>query len=1073
MFLVDLKPGIAVSTRFVALLTVLLATATLSLTGCSDDADYGGQNDAGHLADAGPDAGQASDAVDADDSRDLGGFDDATDARLAPPDADAPDAGSLDTALPDTDFSDTNSPDSGAVSDADSGPDAAPDATPVELHLAGVTPSRGPVAGGTPFVLTGTGFSRDTVVYFGAARVDVTLVDSNLVGETPPGAGIGPVHIKVLDPTLGAAMLADGFTYTADVEITSVTPSRIPTEGGVQVAVAGRGFDEQTRVSFGGATGLRHTLVSPTLMRVITPPNPKGPVDVRLSNRDGIDLLPDGVTYFETLRIDAIRPSTGHTAGGEAAVVHGSGFEPGMLVEIGGAPATLASVNAAGTKASIVTPPGAAGLADARIELATGEAALRADAFYYRADIGEFSIVSVQPALGPVSGGVAATILGSGLDAPGLAVTFGGVAATIVDQGPGHAAVTVPAHPAGVVDVAVADGLGASDALVQAYSYVADLRIDSVAPGSGDVAGGASVLITGTGFVGVRSVLFGGLPAQFSVLNDSEIAATAPPHAPGSVDIVLKRDIETRRADAFIYTDDIEVYGFSPVRGSVAGNTYVTIRGRGFSEPMHVTFDGVSAADLKILDSQTLAVRTPPHPTGQAEVVVTRGAYSVAAAELYSYFNPGSRFGGAWGNPIAGAVNVTVFEQGGGPIADAYVQLSTRSDALYRGRTDANGMITLSGPQIFGEQTVTAIAAGYSSATVQHVDAENITLFLSKPPQGNGTPPAGPPPAVFTGNLIGLNKIAQPGPNEFQMAIVRTTRADPWARIPDPGTGATLMSDGIYRLNSRAGDVAIIALGGIYDNSTQTFRPIVMGVERYLVASAGQTQTVDITLDIPLDQSLTFKITNAGLHPDGPTANRVVPWLDFGFEGVFNGFGYAEGTSDVIRADNLPALSGELAGTSWWAIGGSYTNGNSFPLAEAFKKNITDMSAVVHMPVLPPIARVTSPLSSQTPVDGLVTFDLNSPVRPDFYYVSVTTFDRVTVWEAFIDGAATSFRFPDFPDFSHLPAAQRPVPYPGGAYQLMIVGVRERGTSIDNFSYANLSMDGWDSYSLWLQIVGF
>jgi hypothetical protein len=1032
-------------------LLALLALVMLPLYGCSDDNGGGAEDTGGTLVDTEDqdttDTGQPDTAdaeVDAE-IEDDGGADVEPDA-VDPPDADADGGGGEE------------------------------DVGPVELRIDAVIPPRGPVDGGTPFVIEGAGFSTDTVVYFGSREAPVTRIDGNLVGETPEGAGVGAVNVKLLDPDMGQAVLNGGYTYTATVEVAGVSPSRVPTSGGVEVTVDGRGFDADTRVSFGGQTGVRHTLTDSSTMRVVTPPHAAGPVDVRVTNQDGTSVLPEALTYYEEIRIDQVRPASGAAAGGDTVVVEGAGFEDGMIVEFGGAPATVQSVGAGGGEATVTTPAGSAGLVDVRVESADGDAALLDDGFYYAAAADDFLVAGVDPDTGPASGGIEVTLIGAGLDRAGLSVEFGGQAATVNDTGPGHATVTIPAGSPGSVDVSIAEQGGDTDTLAQGFTYVDDLWINSVQPDESDVAGGATVTIEGEGFTGAQRVLFGELPAQFSVDSDTQITATAPARAAGVVDVVVERGIEARFVDGFTYTEALEVHGFSPVRGSVAGNTYVEVRGRGFLDGVDVDFGTEEAASVDILDAQTLAVRTPPHATGAVDVDVTRDADTVTAAEQYTYFNPGSRFGGSWGGPIQGAVNVTVYQMGGNPIEGAHVQLSTRNDTVYQGKTDANGMITLSGPDVYGEQTVTAVAAEYSSATVQYVNAENITIFLSQ--SSDGPPPPGPPTATFQGTIDGLDKIKQPGPNEIQMAIVRTTRPDPWSQVPDPGSGATVLTDGPYTLNSRIGDVALVAVGGLYNNATDTFEPLAMGVERYLFASEGQSYEVDLRLDIRLEESVTFKINNSAVDPNDPTStpdnNRVVPWLDFGFEGVFGaGLFLVEGTSNMLECENLPPLTGALDGVSFFAIGGSYTGEGNPPFAEAFARDITDTSSVVQMPTLPAIAEVTSPANGDVPVDGLVSFQPTSPVAPNFYFAQVRTFMGATVWEAFIDGDATDFRFPDFPDFSHLPPEDRPVPYPGGSYQLLIFGINEQGTSIDNYSYSNLSLDAWDSYSVWTQVVSF
>ena len=50
--------------------------------------------------------------------------------------------------------------------------------------------------------------------------------------------------------------------------------------------------------------------------------------------------------------------------------------------------------------------------------------------------------------------------------------------------------------------------------------------------GSATHDGGETVVITGTGFTGTTSVGIGGLGANFTVISDTEIHATAPAHQP-------------------------------------------------------------------------------------------------------------------------------------------------------------------------------------------------------------------------------------------------------------------------------------------------------------------------------------------------------------------------------------------------------------------------------------------------------------------------------------------------------------------------------------------------------------
>ncbi|MEZ4458860.1 MAG: IPT/TIG domain-containing protein [bacterium] len=292
--------------------------------------------------------------------------------------------------------------------------------------------------------------------------------------------------------------------------------------------------------------------------------------------------------------------------------------------------------------------------------------------------------------------------------------------------------VRVSAPPGvGIADVVFKIGGTENNRLVAAYAYLPNLDIDAVTPSSGTVEGGEQITITGAGLVGA-SVTFGGVAAEVVTQSDTELVVVAPARVAGTVDVVVTRDgLKDTLAGGYTYVDALEIWGFTPVRGSVAGDTFVALRGRGFEGELAVTLDGLAATQVRRIDRNNLTFRTPPHAEGEAVVALTAGGTTVDAPYTYVYYNPASRFGGASGGPVDGAVNVTVYSLGGGPLENAFVMLSTRADTPYQGFTDINGMITLSGPDVIGPQTTTATRAGYSTATIQTVDAENITLFLN------------------------------------------------------------------------------------------------------------------------------------------------------------------------------------------------------------------------------------------------------------------------------------------------------------------------------------------------------
>ena len=69
-----------------------------------------------------------------------------------------------------------------------------------------------------------------------------------------------------------------------------------------------------------------------------------------------------------------------------------------------------------------------------------------------------------------------------------------------------------------------------------------------------------------------------------------------------------------------------------------------TITGAGFNSAVaaSVTFGGVAATNLRILDAITMKVTAPPHAAGTVDVVVTDGT-SVTVTNGYTYGNPPPR----------------------------------------------------------------------------------------------------------------------------------------------------------------------------------------------------------------------------------------------------------------------------------------------------------------------------------------------------------------------------------------------------------------------------------------------
>jgi hypothetical protein len=162
---------------------------------------------------------------------------------------------------------------------------------------------------------------------------------------------------------------------------------------------------------------------------------------------------------------------------------------------------------------------------------------------------------AVLPYAGPTSGGTKVTIFGHGFTGA-TAVHFGSAAAADVTVVSDSEVTAVSPAGSGQVSVTVTTPAGVTPASSLAtFSY---LSVTGVAPATGNVSGGGTVLISGTGFTTAQQVFFGSTRSIFSVVNDQEIIAYVPPaSSAGTVDITVETSggaSTTSSADRFVYS---------------------------------------------------------------------------------------------------------------------------------------------------------------------------------------------------------------------------------------------------------------------------------------------------------------------------------------------------------------------------------------------------------------------------------------------------------------------------------------------------------------------------------------
>ena len=496
-----------------------------------------------------------------------------------------------------------------------------------------------------------------------------------------------------------------------------------------------------------------------------------------------------------------------------------------------------------------------------------------------------------------------------------------------------------------------------------------------------------------------------------------------------------------------------------PLNGSVAGGTYITITGYGFTPDMTVSFGSSLASEITVLDAFTATCLTPTHIPGVYPVTLQSGE-QLATAPNFSFYNPANQYGGVWGEEILGSINISVYTYGNGtPIEEAFVMLTTNPETQYQGYTNASGQITISGPELQGRQTITVAKEWHESNSIVTVDAENVTIFLKKQERGSGSRDPIPLGTIY-GEITGVDKVTDIDPgNEIEMATVFTTQEDPWWSNPWPGDQNSSFGNGQYELISRLGDVAVIGLCGVYETDTGDFIPHYMAVERFLFVTSDQSYEVNLDCNIPLGQQQIFRLVDPPYSETGPNINRIDMFLNFGFEGVFGGIFMGEGTSEVVVVEHLPALEGTLTGMDFFVIGGAYT-GWGAPYSRSIVEDVILSEDTVTIAPMLGIPELIDPPTGNQLVNRHMEWQMSNSLSPDMFVVRITLFDSTPIWTLYLPGTSREFLLPEFP----LDAGTDSLPET--TFRITIFALDIAGDfDFDAFNFSHLNISAWHSWS--------
>ena len=421
-------------------------------------------------------------------------------------------------------------------------------------NVTSISPNSGPAAGGTLVTIIGTGFlgvgcptwsppsappTLNLGVKFGPfpALSCSVVSDTQMLAVAPPNTGVQQITVTNNNTGSSQFTTAANFTYVTGPVVTSIDPNFGPPQGGSVVKVTGAGFGPGATVTFGGIPGTAVLFITSSVLQVTSPAG-TGTVDVvvSVSGVSSPATANDLFSYSQPV-VTNIVPNAGPTAGGTVVVINGANFTNGATVQFGAL--TVNSVFVSPIQFQATSPAlGAPGVVDVRVTTPNGvSAASPADLFTYTNGP---ILAGINPGSGPTTGGLPIVITGTNFVA-GATVMFGtkNSDAVNVNSATQITALLPPSAAPGVVDVKVTTSGGTSPvSTLSKFTYNATVPvIATIVPAKGPTAGGQTVQITGTGFLGVTcpdGVKFGtAVAASCTVNSDTSITAISPPNVPG------------------------------------------------------------------------------------------------------------------------------------------------------------------------------------------------------------------------------------------------------------------------------------------------------------------------------------------------------------------------------------------------------------------------------------------------------------------------------------------------------------------------------------------------------------
>ncbi len=776
-----------------------------------------------------------------------------------------------------------------------------------DVVITTIDPATGPIYGGTPITISGTGFEPGTKVLVGGKpALGVTIVaDDEVLAVTPPGVfGSAPVHVV---NSRGVALRKDGFFYTAAPTVLRVQPAAGPSLGGNEVWVEGTGFVDGMEVRFGAAIAAVLEIEKGMRARVLVPSGAVGAVDVRVTTQFGTFTLAKGYAYTDdqgdgATAILTIAPAAGPLGGGQLVTLAATGLigKNDTTVLFGGQLAKIQSIDPVTHTLTVKTPKSqAAGKVDVTLLTSKGTATAK-DGYDY---LDQLTVDSVAPAFGPPAGNTKIVLKGSGFDTdPKPVVRVGALPAStvVVVSDAELQAVTPPGAP-GYVDVAVEAG-GQVATAIKAFAYTGEgMALHVVYPDNGAQAGGTQVHVYGNGFGPKSAVFFDDKPATHVVFVDpTHLLCKTPPGKTGTVTVKVASGSDAAQLkNGFTYFNPMSKYGGTwgaEVDGAVNITVLDASNGSAIPDAFTMLWTDPTTPHQGFTDGNGQITFSGDDVFGVQMISASKQGYESASVIKFDATNvtiflqpipppsPGSPPSGPPPPIVSGKVIGL----------DKYVIIPTGNCNEYLNKANLP-----TGTCGFCSSNATCTALGATS------DFGCVDIG-----EGNGKRCV---QDCSLGQACGQGFYCQPqteGPARCvpkagePVAVCYHSKPTFLSRenYPPVGQGfeATPQNNFSYSINTAFGEMAIVCFGGYKKegsvlnaddaNSMLAFTPTVMGVKRHLMVGPGENPTdVHIALNMPLSRKATARLDNPitwDLPGGGYILGAGIAYLVFGSDGV-------------------------------------------------------------------------------------------------------------------------------------------------------------------------------------------